>query len=207
MASDFKDAFLKAGLVTKKEIDDKETQEKKSQLEQQKQLKEKQRQEEIEFASKFDSKMQSFDRLWSNIKSKNFMKHLLNAFLPFSKGQIVFDWTLISFQSKNCCICHRSLLSKIDVLEKSQEVSEHFLANLRKEFERSNPNLSSPTLLAKQQVFGDKLFGIFSQDSKCLFCGDCFQTFSDWISNKMMSDQSFLFYINSIRRNSANVIN
>lgn len=208
MASDFKDAFLKAGIVTKEKI---EAQEKQIEIDKKRKIEDEENAKQRKAAQEHNeylSKIERFESRWQSSNSKNFIKHLLNAFLPFDKGQIVFDWAMICDRPKKCCICNCKLISKVDALEKVPEITETFsnvLKNAIKE-EGFISGLSSTTKQVKQQIFGDKLFGIFSQDSTKLFCGECYSIFTEWVQNKMFTDMSFARYITSIRSRQ-NVIN
>lgn len=204
MSSDFKEAFLKAGVVTKERINCQEHEEKQLiENEKKKQADNKQKQQ-LECDNKYNEylvKIQPFESRWQNTNSKNFIKHLLNAYLPFDKGQIVFDWALINDRTRRCCICNRELISKIETLEKIPEMTDMFINVLEKEIKEKGleVGLASTTQDAKQQVFGNKLFGVFSRDSTKLFCGKCYSIFTEWVQNKMFTDTIFANYITSIR--------
>lgn len=211
MASDFKDAFLKAGVVTKERIEQQEQHEKQLEKEKKQQAEDALRKGQLEYDQQHNeylTKIQPFESRWQNANSKNFIKHLLNAFLPFDKGQIIFDWSLITFQIKKCCICNLDLISKVDALAKLSEIGDAFVENLSAAVKEQGleAGLTQVSKQTKQQIFGDKLLGIFSPDSNKLFCGDCYSIFTEWIQNKMFTDVIFAKYITSIRLRSMNVI-
>jgi len=187
--STLQDALVNAKLATEKQVE----QAKKEQVKQDKPEPKPKREDTVHLDSQFDS----FEKLFTNEKSKPFLIHLLHSFLPFPDNHIIWDWNEKTEwkNGKKCCICQLETLSKQDIFEHLNEWTEISLESIRKEVEAYSANQPFNTSeyihQHKERIFGKRLLGVTSERTSCIICHPCYELFSNWVPTRMLREGGF----------------
>lgn len=131
-------------------------------------------------ASNDDSRL---GKMWEGEKSRRFMTHLLHSFLPFHKAHFPFKW--VDHQDRKCCMCQNPLLSKCDILDKTDDL---FNATIE-QFRTGENEIDHIT----RKVFDKKMMAIASTESRSVFCPVCWEEFQIWVQNKVLKGDDMEF--------------
>ncbi len=139
----------------------------------------------------------SLDNMLANPKSRNFLNHLVRAYMPVSNVQKVWETPAKDF---NCVITKEPLFSTQDILKgiQSEEFQTAFMDNLKSMFDESI-ELKSPIAT----VIGDRKMAVTGKDTTTFMSVPTFQTFCDWVITKSLKgDKHINWLISGINRNS-----
>lgn len=138
----------------------------------------------------------SLDKMLANPKSRNFLNHLVRAYLPTSNVQKVWEAPAKDF---NCVITREPLFSTQDILKgiQSEEFQTAFMENLKSMFDESI-ELKSPIAA----VVGDKKMAVTGKDTTTYMSVPAYQIFCDWVITKSLKgDKHINWLISGINRN------
>lgn len=139
----------------------------------------------------------SLDNMLANPKSRNFLNHLVRAYMPVSNVEKVWETPAKDF---NCVITKEPLFSTQDILKgiQSDEFQTAFMNNLKSMFDESI-ELKSPIAA----VIGDRKMAVTGKDTTTFMSVQAFQTFCDWVITKSLKgDKHINWLIGGINRNS-----
>lgn len=139
----------------------------------------------------------SLDNMLANPKSRNFLNHLVRAYLPTSNVQKVWETPAKDF---NCVITREPLFSTQDILNgiHSDEFQTVFMENLKSMFD-DKVELKSPIAA----VVGDQKMAVTGKDTTTYMSVPAYQTFCDWVITKSLKgDKHINWLISGINRNS-----
>jgi flagellar biosynthesis GTPase FlhF len=218
MAGSFQDAFVKAGIVTQEDLDRKEAEKKERERKEKERKIAKLQVEEMEkeeahnraMAKKKEreqkeqkegeehwKKIKSFDDMWHDPKSRNFMVHMIHAFSPLNKAH--FAWTAEEMPKPVCCICRCKLASKDDLMKKIPELAKISIEHLKEQVAGTLTNEKLTEDLSK--VTEGKVLGVVSAESKIAFCPECFRNYSAWLEYAILRGYSHVHrIINKMRQ-------
>jgi hypothetical protein len=137
---------------------------------------------------------EKLDNMLSDKKTRNFLNHLVRAYIPVNKVEKVFDTPKGIFK---CVLTNEELFSMQEVLEgiHTEEFKENFMTHLRSMFEEGN----SEHPLVK--LIGDKKMGITGKDTTTYMSPQSFQEFYDWVITKaMIGDKHINWLLGDVRR-------
>jgi len=138
----------------------------------------------------------SLDNMLANPKSKNFLNHLVRAYMPITNVEKVWDTPEKDF---NCVITKEALFSMQDILKgvQSDEHQTAFMNNLKSMFDEKI-ELKSPIAA----IIGDKKIGVKGKDTTTYMSVQTFQTFCDWVITKSLKgDKHINWLMGGINRN------
>ena len=139
----------------------------------------------------------SLDNMLANPKSRNFLNHLVRAYMPVSNVQKVWETPAKDF---NCVITKEPLFSSQDILKgiQSEEFQTAFMENLKAMFD-DKIELKSPIAT----VVGDRKMGVTGKDTTTFMSVPTYQAFCDWVITKTLKgDKHIIWLISGINRNS-----
>jgi hypothetical protein len=139
----------------------------------------------------------NLDNMLANPKSKNFLNHLVRAYMPVSNVEKVWDTPKGDFK---CVLTRESLFSVQDILQgiQTEEYKTAFMNNLKTMFDE-NAKTTNPIA----ELVGDKKMGLTGKDTTTFMTVEAFQTFCDWVITKALKgDKHINWLIGGINRNS-----
>lgn len=138
----------------------------------------------------------SLDNMLANPKSRNFLNHLVRAYMPISNVEKVWDTPEKDFK---CVITKDQLFSASDILKgiQTEEFKTDFMKHLKSIF--SEDKVDSP--IAK--LIGEKKMGVTGKDTTTYMSYPTFQEFYNWVITKSLNgDKHINWLLGSIRRTS-----
>jgi hypothetical protein len=139
---------------------------------------------------------EKLDNMLSDKKTRNFLNHLVRAYIPVNKVEKVFDTPKGNFK---CVLTNQPLFSTQEVLEgiQTEEYKENFMTHLRSMFE--DRKAEHPLV----KLIGDKKMGITGKDTTTYMSVQSFQEFYDWVITKSMTgDKHINWLLGDVRRES-----
>jgi hypothetical protein len=138
----------------------------------------------------------SLDKMLANPKSKNFLNHLVRAYMPISNVEKVWDTPEKDFK---CVITRDPLFSAADILKgiQTEEFKADFMNHLKSLF--SEEKAESPI----SKLVGEKKMGVTGKDTTTYMSYPAFQEFYNWVITKSLNgDKHINWLLGSIRRTS-----
>jgi hypothetical protein len=138
----------------------------------------------------------SLDKMLANPKSKNFLNHLVRAYMPISNVEKVWDTPEKDFK---CVITRDPLFSAADILKgiQTEEFKADFMNHLKSLF--SEEKVESPI----SKLVGEKKMGVTGKDTTTYMSYPAFQEFYNWVITKSLNgDKHINWLLGSIRRTS-----
>lgn len=180
--TDMEGAFLKAGLVSEKELREKrakEEREKKTALEKIRKEKLKKRKCADKEKREIEKGIQTFNKGWEDSETHHILVELLKEFTPFAVASFAWKDEQLG-PSKRCCVCDKKLVSKEHLLKKSHEIAMGGVEMIRKEL---SGEISGPEERAQElrKVVGDVMGAVVSPHTKLMLCNICFSDFRNWV--------------------------
>ena len=139
----------------------------------------------------------NLDNMLANPKSKNFLNHLVRAYMPVSNVEKVWNTPTGDFK---CVLTREQLFSAQDILDgiQTEEFKGKFMDNLKSMFDE-NAKTTNPIA----ELVGDKKMGLTGKDTTTFMTVEAFQTFCDWVITKALKgDKHINWLIGGINRNS-----
>jgi hypothetical protein len=139
----------------------------------------------------------SLDNMLANPKSKNFLNHLVRAYMPVSNVEKVWNTPTGDFK---CVLTREQLFSAQDILDgiQTEEFKSTFMDGLKSMFDE-NAKKTNPIA----ELIGDKKMGLTGKDTTTFMTVEAFQTFCDWVITKALKgDKHINWLIGGINRNS-----
>ncbi len=137
----------------------------------------------------------SLNEMLANPKSKNFINHLIRAYMPISNVTKVWEKPKGDFK---CVLTRNPLISTDEILEgiNGEEFKNTFINSLKIMFdEKPDTKTAMETLLAGKQL------GITGKDTTTFMSYPAFQEFYDWVVTKALhGDKHINWLLGSIRR-------
>lgn len=139
----------------------------------------------------------SLDNMLANPKSKNFLNHLVRAYMPVSNVEKVWNTPTGEFK---CVLTREQLFSAQDIMDgiQTEEFKSKFMDGLKSMFDE-NAKKTNPIA----ELIGDKKMGLTGKDTTTFMTVEAFQTFCDWVITKALKgDKHINWLIGGINRNS-----
>lgn len=136
----------------------------------------------------------SLDKMLANPKSRNFLNHLVRAYMPISNVEKVWDTPEKDFK---CVLTREQLFSVGDIMKgiQTEEFKADFMTNLKSIF--SEDKTENP--IAK--LIGEKKMGVTGKDTTTYMSYPAFQEFYNWVITKALNgDKHINWLLGSIRR-------
>jgi hypothetical protein len=138
----------------------------------------------------------SLDKMLANPKSKNFLNHLVRAYMPISNIEKVWDTPEKDFK---CVLTRDQLFSVSDILKgmHTEELQADFMNHLKSLL--SEEKVESPI----SKLVGEKKMGVTGKDTTTYMSYPAFQEFYNWVITKSLNgDKHINWLLGSIRRTS-----
>jgi hypothetical protein len=138
----------------------------------------------------------SLDKMLANPKSKNFLNHLVRAYMPISNIEKVWDTPEKDFK---CVLTRDQLFSVSDILKgmHTEEFQADFMNHLKSLL--SEEKVESPI----SKLVGEKKMGVTGKDTTTYMSYPAFQEFYNWVITKSLNgDKHINWLLGSIRRTS-----
>jgi hypothetical protein len=138
----------------------------------------------------------SLDKMLANTKSKNFLNHLVRAYIPISNVEKVWDTPEKDFK---CVLTRDQLFSASDILKgiQTEEFKADFMNHLKSLI--SEEKVESPI----SKLVGEKKMGVTGKDTTTYMSYPAFQEFYNWVITKSLNgDKHINWLLGSIRRTS-----
>lgn len=136
----------------------------------------------------------SLDKMLANPKSRNFLNHLVRAYMPISNVEKVWDTPEKDFK---CVLTREQLFSVGDIMKgiQTEEFKADFMTHLKSIF--SEDKVENP--IAK--LIGEKKMGVTGKDTTTYMSYPAFQEFYNWVITKSLNgDKHINWLLGSIRR-------
>lgn len=137
------------------------------------------------------------DELYSNPKSKKFLNHLIQSYLPIDKAVKVWEKPQSKFR---CVLTNAPLISISEALAgmTSEEFKNDFMNHL-KAWANSDSSIENPV----KKMLAGKVLGFTGEDTTTFMSQEAYQSFYDWVVNKMLhGDKHINWLIKSMRNDS-----
>jgi len=139
----------------------------------------------------------SLDAMLTNPKSRNFLNHLVRAYLPISQVDKVWDKPKGPFK---CVLTKVELISVQEILDgmQTEEYKHSFINDLKVAFsEEGSIKPTSPIA----SLLGDKLLGCAGTSTTTFMSYPAFQEFYNWVVTKIFrNDKHICWLMKSINR-------
>jgi hypothetical protein len=138
----------------------------------------------------------SLDKMLANTKSRNFLNHLVRAYIPISNVEKVWDTPEKDFK---CVITRDQLFSAVDILNgiQTEDFKADFMNHLKSLL--SEDKVESPI----SKLVGEKKMGVTGKDTTTYMSYPAFQEFYNWVITKSLKgDKHINWLLGSIRRTS-----
>jgi hypothetical protein len=139
----------------------------------------------------------SLDKMLENPKAKNFLNHLVRAYMPISNVEKVMDKPEGEFK---CALSKDDLISVNEILEGIQ--TEEFKNDLMKSMKTMfDDNADKTTAMAK--LIGEKKLGVSGKGTTTYMSVPVAQEFFNWVITKSLKgDKHINWLLGNIRRES-----
>lgn len=139
----------------------------------------------------------SLDKMLENPKAKNFLNHLVRAYMPISNVEKVMDKPEGEFK---CALSKDDLISVQEILEGIQ--TEQFKSDLMKSMKTMfDDNADKTTAMAK--LIGEKKLGVTGKGTTTYMSVPVAQEFFSWVITKSLKgDKHINWLLGNIRRES-----
>jgi hypothetical protein len=137
----------------------------------------------------------SLDKMLADAKSRNFLNHLVRAYMPITNVEKVWDKPK---EEIKCSISRDKLISVQEILEgiNTEEFKNDTMAYLKNLFDEK---ADRTTPIAK--LVGEKKLGVTGKDTTTFMSYPVFQEFYNWVITKSLKgDKHINWLIGSIRR-------
>jgi hypothetical protein len=135
------------------------------------------------------------DDLFDNDKSRNFVNHLIRAYLPVGKADKVWEKPKGRFR---CVLTNVSLISVGEVMEgvNSEQYRQDFLEHL-KSWASEEHRVESPM----KKLLDGKILGFTGKNTDTYMCQEAYHAFYDWVVTKMLrGDKHINWLVSSMKR-------
>ena len=139
----------------------------------------------------------SLDAMLTNPKSKNFLNHLVRAYMPVSNVDKVWDQPKGDFK---CVLTRTPLISVGEVMQgmQTEEYKADFMKGLKGLLDE-NTKYENPVI----KLLGDKKLGLTGKDTTTFMSFSAYQGFMDWVITKALKgDKHINWLLGAIRRDS-----
>lgn len=137
----------------------------------------------------------SLDAMLANPKSKNFLNHLVRAYMPITNVEKVLETPKGDFK---CLLTRDKLISTQEILEgvKTEEFKADLMTSLKNMFDEK---ADKTTAMAK--LIGEKKLAVTGKDTTTFMSYPAFQEFYNWVITKSLKgDKHINWLLGSIRR-------
>lgn len=139
----------------------------------------------------------SLDKMLDNPKAKNFLNHLVRAYMPISNVEKVMDKPEGDFK---CAISKDDLISVQEILEgiQTEEFKNDLMTSMKTMFD---DNADKTTAMAK--LIGEKKLGVTGKNTTTYMSVPVAQEFFNWVITKSLKgDKHINWLLGNIRRES-----
>lgn len=138
----------------------------------------------------------SLDKMLADPKTKNFLNHLVRAYMPITKVNKVEEKPKGIFK---CVLSKQELVCVDDILTGIE--TEEFKTNLMKHLQTMfDETVDSESPMRK--LIGDKKLGVTGKDTTTFMAYPVFQEFYSWVVTKALKgDKHINWLLGSIKRN------
>lgn len=139
----------------------------------------------------------SLDAMLTNPKSKNFLNHLVRAYMPITNVEKVWETPKGDFK---CVLTKEPLFSSQFILDgiQTEEYKQNFLNGLKSMFDDNVEKQNALKIL-----IGDKKMGVTGKNTTTFMSYQSAQCFYDWVITKSIKgDKHINWLLGNIRRES-----
>jgi hypothetical protein len=139
----------------------------------------------------------SLDKMLENPKSKNFLNHLVRAYMPFSKIEKVMNKPNGEFK---CAISKDELISLQEIIDgvNTEQFKTDLMASLKTMFDKDT---DKSTALSK--LIGERKMGVTGKSTTTYLSIPVAQEFINWVMTKSLNgDKHINWLLSNIRRES-----
>ena len=142
------------------------------------------------------SEKTKIEELYESAKSKSFVNHLIQSYLPIHKAEKIWDFE--KTQSHKCNVCDQNLFSIGEymkgVSEKSDEISKDFTKFLKKQLIDNEPVTREEHPIIKH-VVGDAVIGWTADKTNTTLCLQCVKDILELTQNGIMKDDKNIIWL------------
>jgi hypothetical protein len=176
------DALMKANLISKSDVEEKERKEREQKEIERKQKEEAEKKRNLENEAQRKEqieRLQPIENLYNTMRP--LLLHLVYAFSP---SRIASRW--FGSGTSVCPICNTTILTLDEALnpEKMNKFCELSLDAISQSLTNKN---TQETVQKMREIYGNKRLGVCSPDSTKVLCEPCFSNLIEWTTIKIMN--------------------
>jgi hypothetical protein len=140
----------------------------------------------------------ALDKMLESPKSRNFINHLVRAYMPVSKVEKVWETPKGDFK---CVLTKAPLFSVQTIMDgmQTEEYKENFMQHLKMILVDGQPKVENPII----NLVGDKEMALTGKDTNTFMSNSAFQEFYNWVVTKSLKgDKHINWLLGSVRRES-----
>lgn len=138
----------------------------------------------------------SLDKMLDNPKSRNFINHLVRAYMPVSKVEKVWETPKGDFK----CVLTKAPLFSIQTIAQGMQTEEYqaqFMEHLKNSLIENGENTKNPII----DIIGDKEMAVTGKDTNTFMSQNAYQSFYDWVVTKTFEGNKHInWLLGSVRR-------
>jgi hypothetical protein len=129
------------------------------------------------------------DGMLSDPKAKNFLNHLVKAYVPLTNVEKVFETPKENFK---CVLTKQNLCSVQDIMDamQSDEFKQNFMTHLKSIF---SENFKTENPLVK--LIGDKKLGVTGNQTNTYMSYETLQEFYNWLMTKTLNGDKHINWL------------
>lgn len=133
----------------------------------------------------------SLDAMLENPKSRNFLNHLVRAYLPVSQVDKVWDKPKGPFK---CVLTKVDLISVQEIMDtiQSEEYKHKFIENIKMIFAEDGSVTSASPIV---QLIGNKMLGCTGTATTTFMSYPAFQEFYNWVVTKIFKNDKHICWL------------
>lgn len=142
----------------------------------------------------------SLDSMLSNLKTRNFLNHLIRAYFPITNVDKVWEKPNGAFK---CAITKDNLISVQEIINEIQteDFKEQFINELKSQFTHDPKQENSIS-----KLIGDKKLGLIGKETTTYMSYVALQEFYNWVLNKSLNgDKHINWLLSSMKELQKNV--
>lgn len=132
----------------------------------------------------------TLDELYADKKTRNFLNHLVRAYMPTTKVEKVLETPKTG--NLRCALSGDDLISVSEIIEgiHSEEFKNSFMESLKTMF---NEDVKTELPIAK--VLDGKKLGLTGKDTTTYMSYEAFQEFYNWVIGKLLSGDKHISWL------------
>jgi hypothetical protein len=143
----------------------------------------------------------AIQKLCEDPKSKNFVNHLIRAYVPINKPTKV--WEFEDKKSHKCNVCSHELIDLGTVLgriQTSKEYAKDFVDNLRKQISGEEVKREDNPII--KHITHGAILAWQGEKTTTFLCADCIKNLLEMVTTALLlGDKNIIWITNQMRRN------